>query len=90
MPSGPAGAPDSADPLRGVLGAILGESTADQKARIAEATKNANDLSGLVKKKKPAAVAAQPAPPQQAEKRKLEDVAEEGETKKAKVEGGSA
>lgn len=41
------------DPVAGLLGQILGESKVDQKARIEEATKNANDLTGLVRKKKP-------------------------------------
>ncbi|KAF2154934.1 hypothetical protein K461DRAFT_217226, partial [Myriangium duriaei CBS 260.36] len=48
---GPAGGPES-EVIGGILGQLLGESAADQKARIAEATKGANDLSGLVKKKK--------------------------------------
>ncbi|KAG9725183.1 hypothetical protein KCU73_g13235, partial [Aureobasidium melanogenum] len=50
--------------------------------RIAEATANANDLSGLIKKKKPAATAA--ATP--ASKRKLEDENQEATSKKVKVE----
>lgn len=51
---GPAGAPGSEeDALRGILGSILGESKADQAKRIEEATAQANDLSGMVKKKKP-------------------------------------
>ena len=50
---GPAGAPgESEDPLRGVLGSLLGESKADQAKRIQEATETANDLTGLVKHKK--------------------------------------
>ena len=52
---GPAGAPSGSGPLNGILGSILGEDPAQQKARIEEATKKANDLSGLVRhKKKPA------------------------------------
>jgi len=50
--TGLTGAPDGSDPLRGVLGAMLGESKAEQQKRIAEATQQANDLSGLVKHKK--------------------------------------
>ena len=39
-----------------MLGSILGETPAQQKVRIEEATKKANDLSGLVRhKKKPKA-----------------------------------
>ncbi|KAK5138067.1 hypothetical protein LTR08_005865 [Meristemomyces frigidus] len=45
-------APDGSDPLRGVLGAMMGESKGQQKQLIAQATEKANDLSGLVKKKK--------------------------------------
>ena len=79
--------------LGGILGSILGESKAEQKARVAEATKGANDLSGLVKKKKPAPQA--PAAPvvapagDAALKRKLaDDAAESGiaNGKKARVE----
>ena len=74
------------NPLRGILGGMLGETPTDQKQRIAEATANANDLSGLVKKKKPAAaVAAAAAGP--ASKRKLEDEEnKEASSKKARVE----
>lgn len=49
---GPAGAPDGSNPLNSVLGSLLGESPAEQKARIEQATKSANDLSGLVRHKK--------------------------------------
>jgi HAT1-interacting factor 1 len=69
---GPADVPDGADPLRGVLGAMLGTSKAEQAKRIQEATSQANDLSGLVKKRKAKVV---------------EDGAEgKGKGKKAKVE----
>ncbi|KAH9819783.1 NASP-related protein sim3-like [Teratosphaeria destructans] len=51
--AGPAGASDGSDPLRGILGAMLGESKAEQQKRISEVTAAANDLSGLVKHKKP-------------------------------------
>jgi HAT1-interacting factor 1 len=68
---GPADVPDGADPLRGVLGAMLGTSKAEQAKRIQEATNQANDLSGLVKKRKA----------------KVVDGAEgEGKGKKAKIE----
>ncbi|KAF2101918.1 hypothetical protein NA57DRAFT_25192, partial [Rhizodiscina lignyota] len=49
---GPAGAPDPSNPLAGILGQLLGESPVDQKARIEEATKTANDLTGLVRHRK--------------------------------------
>lgn len=79
-----AAASGAENPLRGILGGMLGETPADQKMRIAEATANANDLSGLVKKKKvkPVEPAAATLPIQ---KRKLED-GEEVTSKKAKVE----
>ncbi|KAL2357774.1 tetratricopeptide repeat protein [Cryomyces antarcticus] len=48
-------AASGSNPLAGLLGSMLGASPAHQKARIEEATKGANDLTGLVKhKKKPA------------------------------------
>ncbi|KAM0719322.1 hypothetical protein Q7P37_005227 [Cladosporium fusiforme] len=48
----PTGALDGSDPMRGVLGAMLGESRAEQAKRLQQATSQANDLSGLVKKRK--------------------------------------
>ncbi|KAF4551423.1 SHNi-TPR-like protein [Elsinoe fawcettii] len=82
---GPAGAP-TADALGGILGSILGESPAEQKVRIAEATKGANDLSGLIKKKP--AKRSQPAAQEGAStKRKLDDADSNGiNGKKARVE----
>jgi len=49
---------DGIDPtvMQGLLGGLLGADAATQKAKIAEATKSANDVSGMVKKK------AKPAP----------------------------
>ena len=38
--------------MAGLLAQALGESPAEQKARLDEATRNANDLSGLVRHKK--------------------------------------
>ena len=43
---------DGSDPLSGILGSILGESPAAQKARLEEASKGAQDLTNLVKRKK--------------------------------------
>jgi len=81
--TGPAGAPDGSNPLVGILGSLLGESTAQQKSRIEEATKGANDLTGMVRKKKPATSAK---PAEASTKRKLEDDDEEGANgKKPKV-----
>lgn len=45
---------DGANPLSGILGSILGETQEAQKAKLAEASKSANDLTNLVKRKKPA------------------------------------
>ncbi|EME42046.1 hypothetical protein DOTSEDRAFT_89548 [Dothistroma septosporum NZE10] len=75
---GPAGAPGSEeDALRGVLGAMLGESKAEQTKRLQEATQNANDLTGMVKKKKPKPAAAAPVVEGKGKgKRKAEDVVE--------------
>ena len=49
---GPAGAGMEDDPIRGVLGQLLGESKPEKEKRIKEATEGANDLSGLVKHRK--------------------------------------
>jgi HAT1-interacting factor 1 len=49
---GPAGEGGADAALQGVLGAMLGESKADAQKRLAIATAQANDLTGLVKKKK--------------------------------------
>ncbi|SLM35238.1 Tetratricopeptide-like helical domain [Lasallia pustulata] len=47
------GALDGANPLNGILGSILGETQEAQKARLEEASKSANDLTSLVKRRKP-------------------------------------
>lgn len=39
-------------PLRGLLGSLLGETPDAQRTRIEEATKGANDLTGMIRKKK--------------------------------------
>ncbi|OAL43927.1 hypothetical protein IQ07DRAFT_592727 [Pyrenochaeta sp. DS3sAY3a] len=81
---------DSIDPsvFQGLLGGLLGADAATQKAKIAEATKSANDVSGLVKtKKKPKAPAPAPTTADSGSgKRKLEvdDGAANG--KRAKTE----
>ncbi|RBQ66544.1 hypothetical protein FVER14953_21314 [Fusarium verticillioides] len=81
-----------AGPIGGILGAALGESAAETKARVDEAKKTATDLSGLVRKKnkdEPAAEEPEAARAPEAEtngKRKAEEPAEDPETKKAKVE----
>lgn len=81
------------NPLGGILGTTIGESPADAAARIEEATKNATDLSSLVRhKKKPKlteVAAAQPSDNTNGAngKRKADDLAEDSDNaKKAKVE----
>ncbi|RDW91151.1 hypothetical protein BP5796_02316 [Coleophoma crateriformis] len=76
--------------LGGVLGDSLGEDPAEAKARLEEATKSANDLSGLVRRKKDkTAEGALPEPSVTSGKRKAEgDVEDNDVGKKAKVENG--
>ncbi|KAF4949743.1 hypothetical protein FGADI_8681 [Fusarium gaditjirri] len=74
-----------AGPIGGILGAALGESAAETKARVDEAKKTATDLSGLVRKKNKDESAEEPEAKTNG-KRKAEDSAEDTETKKAKVE----
>ena len=50
-PSNPSSTIDTA-PLRGLLGSLLGETPDAQRTRIEEATKSANDLTGMIRKKK--------------------------------------
>jgi len=72
--------------LSGVLGQVLGESPADQKARIEEAAKNARDLTGLVRHKKKPKVEDGEAETATNGKRKLEEAeVGNGEAKKAKI-----
>lgn len=51
-----AGAPDGEDELKGMLGEMLGASKGEQQKKVAQATAQANDLSGLVKHRKKAKV----------------------------------
>jgi HAT1-interacting factor 1 len=77
---------DSIDPtvFQGLLGGLLGADAATQKAKIAEATKSANDVSGMVKKKaKPAPAVAKAG---SSGKRKLEVDGNEADGKRAKTE----
>jgi HAT1-interacting factor 1 len=88
------------NPMSGILGAALGESSTETQARIADAKKNATDLSGLVRRKAKdeaqpdAAVAAEQGEGEAAKvetngsKRKAEEPAsgENAESKKAKVD----
>lgn len=70
---------DDSNPLGGILGSILGETPAAQKAKIDEAAKGANDLSGLVRRKPQAE-----APGDSKGKRKAEDAPEQ--SKRARTE----
>ncbi|KAF2436064.1 hypothetical protein EJ08DRAFT_624550 [Tothia fuscella] len=80
-----------ANPMADLLKGMLGESPAQAKARVDEQSKNANDLSGLVRKKKPeveegGAVGGASSAPNG--KRKLDDgEGEESDGKKARLEG---
>lgn len=78
------------DPGSGLLGQLLGESAGEQKQRIEEATRTANDLTGMVRKKKQpkAETSSEPIAEGQVNgkgKRKLED-GEAGDEKRAKTE----
>jgi HAT1-interacting factor 1 len=77
---------DSIDPtvFQGLLGGLLGVDAATQKLKIAEATKSANDVTGLVKtKKKPK---PEPAAASSSGKRKLEAEDADANGKRAKTE----
>ncbi|KAJ5668793.1 hypothetical protein N7462_009863 [Penicillium macrosclerotiorum] len=66
--------------LKGILGQIVGQSPADQKARLDVVSKDATDLSSLVRRKP----ASQPAQ-QTASKRPAEDSSAESESKRSRV-----
>lgn len=73
------------DAVFGVLGAALGESATEKQARLEEAKKGANDVSGLVRKK--AKEEPKPEAGQTNGKRKAEDAAPgQDDAKKTKVE----
>ncbi|KAH6968640.1 hypothetical protein HG530_013364 [Fusarium avenaceum] len=74
-----------AGPIGGILGAAIGESAAETKARVDEAKKTATDLSGLVRKKnKDESTGGSDT--ESNGKRKAEESAEDTEAKKAKVD----
>ncbi|KAI9820445.1 MAG: hypothetical protein M1832_003778 [Thelocarpon impressellum] len=88
------GPSDASNPLSSILGSLLGEAPSDQAARIEQATKEATDLSGLVRRKKPTST-AEAGPSKNgvngngAGKRKVEfaeEVEEVGTGKKARIE----
>ena len=84
------------NPLNGILGSILGESTTAQRARLDEASKGARDVTGLVRRKKGSGPASpQPFPGEASKtgKRKMEideDVVNVGTGKKVKLFDGEA
>jgi HAT1-interacting factor 1 len=75
-----------AGPLGGILGATLGESPAETKARVEEAKKTATDLTGLVRKKKVASDPADAPATSNGKRRAEDDDREDGVAKKAKTE----
>ncbi|OAK99338.1 hypothetical protein IQ06DRAFT_294707 [Phaeosphaeriaceae sp. SRC1lsM3a] len=79
---------DSIDPtvFQGLLGGLLGADSATQKAKIAEATASANDVSGLVRTKKKAKPAPAPVAAESSGKRKLDVDGEDVGGKRAKTE----
>ncbi|KAL8953510.1 MAG: hypothetical protein Q9222_000657 [Ikaeria aurantiellina] len=82
---------DGATRLGGILGSLLGESSAMRQERLDEASKDAKDLTNLVKRRKPPAHSAsitEEANGQTGSKRKVEfaeEIVEVGTGKKAKL-----
>jgi HAT1-interacting factor 1 len=74
--------------VQGLFGSLLGADAATQKAKLAEATKSANDVSQVVRKKaKPAPAATKPvAEASGSGKRKLEGETEEAKGKRSKTQ----
>lgn len=83
---------DGLDPdvMQGLLGGLLGADAATTKAKLAEATKSANDVSGLVRTKKKPAPAPAPAAAEGSGKRKLEVEDGDASGKRAKTEEPAA
>ncbi|CAF9935967.1 MAG: hypothetical protein ALECFALPRED_006648 [Alectoria fallacina] len=83
---------DGSNPLSGILGSVLGESPAAQKARLEEASRGAKDLTNLIKRKKSAegevSKVSEPLGSQSNGKRKVDfkdEVEEVGTGKKPKI-----
>ncbi|CEJ62432.1 hypothetical protein PMG11_10930 [Penicillium brasilianum] len=68
--------------LKGILGQIVGQSATDQQARLDAVSKEATDLSSLVRRKPAAPQSSQ----QSSSKRPAENGPAEGESKRARVE----
>ncbi|KAI2785802.1 hypothetical protein POX_h09562 [Penicillium oxalicum] len=76
--------------LKGILGQIVGQSATDQQARLDAVSKEANDLSSLVRRKPaPTASAATQSSStgSSSSKRPAEDVSADNESKRARVDG---
>ena len=76
--------------LNGILGQIVGQSATDQQARLDAVSKEANDLSSLVRRKPaPTASAATQSSStgSSSSKRPAEDVSADNESKRARVDG---
>ncbi|KAJ5150961.1 uncharacterized protein N7482_010213 [Penicillium canariense] len=67
--------------LKGILGQIIGQSATDQKARLDAVSKEATDLSSLVRRKPATQPSQQPS-----SKRPAEDASADGDSKRARVE----
>jgi hypothetical protein len=73
--------------MGGVLGTTLGETPEQAAARIEEAKKGANDLTGLVRRKEKKSAEPTPEPSTNGKRKAEDEPAEEGDNaKKAKVE----
>ncbi|KAJ5475043.1 hypothetical protein N7539_008109 [Penicillium diatomitis] len=68
--------------LKGILGQIVGQSVPDQQARLDAVSKDANDLSSLVRRKPAAAQSSGSS----SSKRPAEDTSADSESKRARVE----
>lgn len=71
--------------LKGILGQIVGQSAAEQTARLDAATKNATDLSAFVKRKPAGDQSSQK--PDTSNKRSVEHSAQSNDAKRMRVSG---
>jgi HAT1-interacting factor 1 len=69
---------DGLNALNSILGQIAGQSAVEQKTRLDNAAKNANDLSALVRKRQPGGATS--------EKHSDDSIADRGNTKRLKTE----
>ncbi|KAI9368207.1 hypothetical protein BJX61DRAFT_537446 [Aspergillus egyptiacus] len=72
--------------LKGILGQIMGQSDSDKQTLLDDASRNANDLSALVKRKPGAKSSQQPNP---APKRTAQEETQDHDTKRARVDEGA-